>query len=93
MSFEIADWVLWTAFAFISVAFVLAFIRLARGPRITDRVLALDLISGLCLGTLILIALKSEEATYLNVAIALAVISFLGTAALARYLERGGARK
>ena len=93
MSFEIPTWVLTVATLFLSAAFILAFIRLARGPRITDRVLALDLISGLCLSTLMLIALQSENATYLNVAIALAVISFLGTAALARYLERGGAEE
>jgi len=93
MSFEIPVWVMTLASLFLSAAFFLAFIRLARGPRITDRVLALDLISGLCLSTLVLIALLSENATYLNVAIALAVISFLGTAALARYLERGGAEE
>lgn len=93
MSFEIPVWVISLATFFLSAAFVLAFFRLARGPEITDRVLALDLISGLCLSTLILIGLQSENSTYLNVAIALAVISFLGTVALARYLERAGAEK
>lgn len=93
MSFDISEWVLWTASCLLGLAFLLAFIRLMRGPLIADRVLALDLISGLTLSTLILVALQSEKSSYLNVAMALAVLSFLGTTALARYLERGGLEK
>ncbi len=86
---EIPDWVMGLSTVFIAIAFLLAFFRLLRGPLIADRVLALDLISGLCLATLILVALESDNSTYLNVAMALAVISFLGTVALARYLDKG----
>lgn len=90
---DIPAWVILVAAIFIGMGFVLAFFRLLRGPLIADRVLALDLISGLCLGTLILVALQSDNSTYLNVALALAVISFLGTVALARYLDKGRRRE
>ena len=63
--------------------------RLWRGPTAGDRVLALEVIGGI--GTLMLVALAviSERTIYLDVAVLLALFSFLGTLVIARYLERG----
>jgi multicomponent Na+:H+ antiporter subunit F len=63
--------------------------RLWRGPTAGDRVLALETIGAL--GVLILIALSviSERTIYLDLAVLLALFSFLGTVVIARYLERG----
>jgi multisubunit Na+/H+ antiporter MnhF subunit len=63
--------------------------RLWRGPSAGDRVLALETIGAL--GVLILVALSviSERTIYLDLAVLLALFSFLGTVVIARYLERG----
>ena len=78
------------ALAMLSVALLLAFIRLARGPTLPDRVVALDLISILTAGSAAVYAIAAEEADFLDVALILALISFIGTVAFARYLERLG---
>jgi multicomponent Na+:H+ antiporter subunit F len=75
-------------FAMLSLALVLAFVRLARGPSLADRVVALDLISALSVGVISAYSVETGQRILLEVAIVLALISFLGTVAFARYLER-----
>ncbi len=72
----------------LSVAVVLAFIRLVRGPSLADRVVALDLIGTLAMGMIVVYAIAANQPVLLDVAIVLALLSFLGTVAFARYLER-----
>ncbi|MEM0966432.1 MAG: monovalent cation/H+ antiporter complex subunit F [Verrucomicrobiota bacterium] len=64
--------------------------RLFRGPTLTDRVVAIDLIAGIVLSFSLLIALESGRSLYLTVAFAIAVVTFIGTIAIARHLERQG---
>ena len=78
------------ALAMLSVALLLAFIRLARGPSLPDRVVALDLMTILAAGTTAVYAIAAGQPVFLDVALVLALISFLGTVAFARYLERQG---
>jgi multicomponent Na+:H+ antiporter subunit F len=70
------------------VAILLAAVRLIRGPSLPDRVIALDLISILVAGATAIYAIASGQAAYLDVATILALISFLGTVAFARYIEK-----
>lgn len=74
--------------ALLSAGFIAAFIRLVRGPYLPDRVVALDLISILVMGFIVVYAVRFNQAAYLDVAIILALITFLGTVAFAYYLER-----
>jgi multicomponent Na+:H+ antiporter subunit F len=67
---------------------VLSFIRLLIGPDPADRIVALDLISILIVGFLAAFSIYADEKSFLDVAIAYALIAFLGTVALARYRER-----
>ena len=76
------------ALTMLSVALLLAFIRLARGPSLPDRVVALDLVSILAAAIAATYAVAAAQAVFLDVAIVLALISFLGTVAFARYVER-----
>lgn len=80
---------LWTGILILlSAGLVCAFIRLARGPYLPDRVIALDLISILAIGFIVVYAVHFSQPAFLDVAIILAIISFLGTIAFAYYLER-----
>jgi multicomponent Na+:H+ antiporter subunit F len=72
----------------ISMALVL--MRLIKGPQAADRVVALDLISVLIVAFLAIFTVFSGHSSFLDVAIAYALIAFLGTVALSRYLLRSG---
>lgn len=73
----------------LSVAIFLAFSRLARGPSLADRVVALDLITSLVVGVIAIYAVATDEPVYLDIALVLALITFLGTVAFARFIEKG----
>ena len=70
------------------LSMALAFIRLVRGPDAADRIVALDLISVLIVAFLAAYTIYAGETSFLDVAIAYALIAFLGTVALSRYLMR-----
>lgn len=78
------------ALAMLSVALLLALVRLARGPSLPDRVVALDLMGTLAVGMITVYAMTTQQPVFLDVAIVLALISFLGTVAFARYVEKRG---
>jgi multicomponent Na+:H+ antiporter subunit F len=82
------EWIWTLTLGFISVGFVAAFLRLARGPRLADRVVALDLMSVIAMGYIIVYAVRFQQPAFFDVAIILALITFLATAAFAFYLER-----
>jgi multicomponent Na+:H+ antiporter subunit F len=75
-------------YTMLSVALVLAFVRLARGPSLPDRVVALDLISVITVGTIAAYAIDVDQRVFLDAAIVVALIAFLGTVAFAQYVER-----
>ena len=76
--------------ALLLVALGLVFVRAWRGPSPIDRVLALDLATGVALALIVLLAIRFRDIVYLDVALALAVVGFVGTAALARWIAKGG---
>ena len=70
------------------ISMVMALYRIVRGPKNADRIIALDLLSVLVVAFVALYAIFSGEVAFLDVAIAYALVAFLGTVAFARYLER-----
>jgi multicomponent Na+:H+ antiporter subunit F len=72
------------------VALFLAFIRLVRGPSLPDRVVALELCGTVVVGIIAVHAVLTDQSVLLDVAIGLALVTFLGTVAFARYVEKGG---
>ena len=75
--------------ALLLTALILAFIRLIKGPTLPDRIVALDLIATVIMGFIAIYAIGTNKPVYLDVSIAIALTSFIGTVAFARYLERG----
>jgi multicomponent Na+:H+ antiporter subunit F len=78
------------ALALVGAAVLIAFVRLVHGPDLANRVVAVDLLSALGVGIAGAAAVVSGDAVYLDVALVLALITFLGTVAFARYAEQGG---
>ncbi len=73
---------------FVVVALLAAAYRLIVGPTLSDRVVALDMISMLLVVFLVVFKMISGVNAYIYVAIGLALISFLATVAFAHYIER-----
>jgi len=61
--------------------------RIGRGPTPPDRIVAIDILGTLIVGFCAVLALRTDQDFYMNVAIAWALLSFIGTLALAKYLE------
>ncbi|MFN8559296.1 MAG: cation:proton antiporter [Dehalococcoidia bacterium] len=72
----------------LTVALLMAVGRLVRGPTLPDRVVALDLIAALVVGGITLHAIQSDQRVYIDTAIVVALIAFLGTIAFGQYVER-----
>ena len=70
------------------ISLALALVRLIKGPDAADRIVALDLISILIVAFLAAYSISEGETSFLDVAIGYALIAFLGTVALARFLMR-----
>lgn len=79
---------LFLALTMLAVAAGLTFIRLVNGPTLPDRVIAIDLIGVLMVCLLVVMASLTAEQSFLDVAMVVALISFVGTVAYARYIER-----
>jgi multicomponent Na+:H+ antiporter subunit F len=78
-----------TALAVCGVTVLLAVVRLVRGPTVADRVVALDLLSAVGVGVMAAWAVAADDAVYLDVALLVALLAFLGTVAFATYAEEG----
>lgn len=80
---------LMVAFAAVVVAMLLNLWRLLRGPGATDRILALDTLYINAIGLLVLLGIRLETYLYFEAALLIAMMGFVGTVALSKYLLRG----
>jgi multicomponent Na+:H+ antiporter subunit F len=76
------------ALVMLTVALLLAVLRLVRGPTLPDRVLALDTLTTLAIGYISIIAIRTGIGLYVDIAIAIGLVGFLATVAFARYIVR-----
>lgn len=79
----------WAAGAVLGFGMVAAFIRLVMGPTLADRVVAVDVLATMAVGALVIISLITGAALLLDIALAIALVVFLGTIAMAMTIERG----
>jgi multicomponent K+:H+ antiporter subunit F len=76
-------------FAVIAVAMALTLWRLAVGPDATDRVLALDTLATNAIALVMLIGLWAGTAFYFEAALVIAMMGFVATVALCKFLLTG----
>lgn len=77
------------AFALVAGAVALSFWRLLRGPSAPDRILALDTLYVNTIALLVLLGIHLGSALYFEAALLIALMGFVGTVALCKYLLRG----
>jgi len=71
------------------VAMALALVRLFRGPRAQDRVLAFDAIYITGMLTLLTLGIRARSGVYFDMALLIGLFGFVGSTALAKFLLRG----
>jgi multicomponent Na+:H+ antiporter subunit F len=78
-------------FAAFLIFFGIAFsvVRLVLGRTLIDRIVAIDTLTVISIGLIVLYAHLSGRFVYLDVALVYGLLSFLGVLAIARYLEKG----
>ena len=77
------------AFALVAAAFALSCRRLLVGPSAPDRILALDTLYINAIALLVLLGIQLSSALYFEAALLIALMGFIGTVALCKYLLRG----
>jgi multicomponent K+:H+ antiporter subunit F len=73
----------------LALAMTCAAIRLLRGPRAQDRVLALDTLYVDAMLLMLTFGMREMTTLYFDIALVIAMLGFVSTAALARFLLRG----
>lgn len=80
---------IWIASSFMGLALLLNLYRLLRGPDIPDRIVALDTAYINAMALLVLFGIQQNSRAYFEIALLMAMVGFVGTAMLAKYLLRG----
>jgi multicomponent Na+:H+ antiporter subunit F len=73
----------------IGLGVVLCLLRMLKGPTAPDRAVALDTSVTVTTALLVLIGFILNRQVYLDVSLVYAVLTFVGSVAIARYLEKG----
>lgn len=74
---------------FFSLTIAISFFRVVKGPSMPDRIVGLDMIGINLLSMVAIISMLFETKAYLEVILILGILSFIGTIAFSKYLERG----
>lgn len=89
MNAPVLSWALDLASVAVAIAMALCAWRLWCGPETTDRILALDTLYMNVVALVVLLGLRWNTALLFEAALLVAMLGFVGTVGLARYLTRG----
>lgn len=89
MSLNVLDWALNFALAAVALAMLACGWRLLRGPSLPDRILALDTLTINAVALAVLCGLKAGSTLAFEAALIVALLGFVSTVALARFVSRG----
>lgn len=86
---SINDTLFFIAFPSLVISFILILIRVIKGPTLADRVIGLDSMGFIAIGFIVCYSIYYNSPVFLDIVTVLALISFLGTAAFAYYIDKG----
>ena len=81
-------WACWIGLACLSLGLLLTIVRLIRGPTLPDRILALDTLYVCAIALLVLFGMHLGTAVYFEAALIIAMLGFVGTVVLSKYVLR-----
>lgn len=85
----VMDIALIIAFVALALGQILSMVRLVMGPSAGDRILALDTMVVNALGLVVVLGIQQGTQVYFEVALLIAMLGFVSTVALARFILRG----
>ena len=71
------------------ICVIMSIIRVIRGPTAPDRIVGLDTINTIVISSMVIFGAAFNEIIYIDVAIVYALLSFISTLFIAKYLEGG----
>ena len=83
------DFCVYLAAAMLCVAVSMCAFRVIIGPDVIDRIMALDTLAINAIGLLILLGIQYRSTLYFEAGVLIALLGFVGTSALAKFLLRG----
>ena len=86
MNFELEYFIV---IGFLFLAVIMALIRVIKGPTAPDRVVGLDTINTIVIVGMVIFGIATMNVIYIDVAIVYALLSFISTLFIAKYLEGG----
>jgi len=82
------NFILYGILPVLSLSTILVFIRFVKGPSIVDRVISFDLMVTIGIGAIAVYSISTDQQTFFDIAMVVALIGFLSTVAFAYYLEK-----
>jgi multicomponent Na+:H+ antiporter subunit F len=83
------NFILITSLFFLAVSILVAIFRIVKGPSTPDRVQALDFIGINIIAGVAIVSILLRTHAFLDIILLLGILSFIGTIAFARFIERG----
>lgn len=77
------------AVVFLAVCIGIALVRVGIGPTVPDRIVGLDTVNTIIVVGMVLLGAAFHEVIYIDVAIVYALLSFVTTLFIAKYIEKG----
>ena len=77
------------ALTLVAISVAMCFWRLLKGPTVLDRILALDTLYVNAIALLVLLGIHIGSTLFFEAALLIALMGFIGTVALCKYLMRG----
>ena len=71
------------------ICVIMSIIRVVKGPTAPDRIVGLDTINTIVISSMVIFGAAFREVIYIDVAIVYALLSFISTLFIAKYLEGG----
>jgi len=75
--------------AILAIAVLGCMYRLLAGPSVPDRIAALDTIGVILLSMIAILCMLLKTSAYFEIILVIGILTFIGTTAFARYIERG----
>lgn len=82
------DYLYYVILPVLAISNVIIFVRFLKGPTLSDRVVSLDLLLTTGIGIIAVYSIHTNQPTFLDIAMILALIAFLSTVAFSYYLEK-----
>lgn len=85
---SVYDYLYYIILPVLSISVLIIFIRFIKGPSLSDRVVSLDLLITSGVGIIAVYSIITNQPAFLDIAMVVALIAFLGTVAFSYYLEK-----